>query len=113
MSDVVKASWRAGCKRALRRMTDLLRPGGVLAILGLARSHYPVDLVRDVAATAVNRLYLIKHTQWESVAPTVWPPAHTYGEIQSLGEKLLPGHRFRRHLLWRYSLIWTKPTAAA
>lgn len=23
--------------------------------------------------------------------------------------RLLPGARYRRHLLWRYSLIWTKP----
>jgi hypothetical protein len=22
---------------------------------------------------------------------------------------LLPGARYRRHLLWRYSLVWTKP----
>jgi predicted TPR repeat methyltransferase len=23
--------------------------------------------------------------------------------------RLLPGARYRRHLLWRYSLLWTKP----
>ena len=23
--------------------------------------------------------------------------------------RLLPGVRYRRHLLWRYSLLWTKP----
>ena len=23
--------------------------------------------------------------------------------------RVLPGARFGRHLLWRYSLIWTKP----
>jgi hypothetical protein len=24
-----------------------------------------------------------------------------------------PGARYRRHLLWRYSLVWTKPTSGA
>jgi len=23
--------------------------------------------------------------------------------------RLLPGVRYRRHLLWRYSLLWSKP----
>ena len=23
--------------------------------------------------------------------------------------RLLPGARYRRHLLWRYSLLWAKP----
>ena len=26
-----------------------------------------------------------------------------------LAEGLLPGMRYRRHLLWRYSIRWTKP----
>jgi hypothetical protein len=25
-------------------------------------------------------------------------------------ERLLPGVRLRRHALWRYSLLWAKPT---
>jgi SAM-dependent methyltransferase len=85
----------------LRRMADLLRPGGALAILGLARSRHPIDLARDVFAVAANRLYLVTRQHWESAAPTVWPPDHTYSEIRSVAAKLLPGHRFRRQLLWR------------
>lgn len=27
----------------------------------------------------------------------------------ALAERLLPGVRYRRHLYWRYSLIWAKP----
>jgi hypothetical protein len=26
-----------------------------------------------------------------------------------LAAAVLPGVRYRRHLLWRYSLIWTRP----
>ena len=90
-------------------MADLLRPGGVLAILGMARSRYPVDLAREGTAVVANRLYLMTRAQWESPAPTVWPPAHTYREIRTVAGQVLPRHRFRRHLLWRYSIIWTKP----
>lgn len=97
---------------ALDRMRLLLRPGGVLAVLGLAQSSYPVDLPRDAAAALVSRAQGLVRDQWESAAPTVWPPPHTYREMRSLAERVLPQVRFRRHLLWRYSLIWTHPWPA-
>jgi 2-polyprenyl-3-methyl-5-hydroxy-6-metoxy-1,4-benzoquinol methylase len=96
---------------ALQRMRELLRPGGTLAVLGLARRRYPADLPRDVVATIVSRAYRATRGRWESTAPTVWPPPHTYSEIQRLAERTLPGMRFRRYLLWRYSITWTKMTA--
>jgi ubiquinone/menaquinone biosynthesis C-methylase UbiE len=98
---------------ALSRMTQLLRPGGTLAILGLARSDYPGELHRDLAATVWHRAHLLVKNHWESPAPTVWPPPHTYREIRSFAQRTLPGARFRRHLLWRYSIIWTKAVAEA
>lgn len=95
---------------ALERMRALLRPGGALAVLGLARSRWPADLPRDVVATLVNRAHLLTRQGWESAAPTVWPPAHTYAEIRLLAEDVLgPAVRLRRHLLWRWSLVWTRP----
>jgi SAM-dependent methyltransferase len=93
---------------ALRRMRELLRTGGVLAVLGLPRSRYPLDLPRDAAATIVSRAYRLSKRGWESPAPTVWPPPLTFPELRALAESLLPGASIRRHLLWRYSLIWTK-----
>jgi SAM-dependent methyltransferase len=97
---------------ALRRMRDLLRHGGTLAVLGLPRSEYPRDLPRDAAATAVTRAHRFFHEYWESPAPTLWPPSDTFPEIRALAARLLPGALVRRHLLWRYSLIWTKPRPA-
>lgn len=96
---------------ALPRMAELLRPGGALAVLGLARSRYPVDLPRDAAAAIVSRIHRLLEEHWESHAPTVWPPPYTYAEIRSLADELLPRARFRRHLLWRYSITWDKPRA--
>jgi SAM-dependent methyltransferase len=97
---------------ALERMRELLAPGGTLAVLGLARSSYPADLPRDIVAVAVHQARRrLRARPWQSPAPTVWPPPHTYREIRAMAERTLPGARFRRHLLWRYSLVWTKPAS--
>ena len=34
---------------------------------------------------------------------------HTYAGVHALARQALPGVRYQRYLLWRYSLIWTKP----
>lgn len=96
---------------ALTRMRELLAPGGTLAILGLARSRYPADLPRDIAAVAVHRVHRTIRGQWSSPAPVICPPPHTYAEIRSITNRLLPDAEVRRRLLWRYSLIWRKAAA--
>jgi SAM-dependent methyltransferase len=92
----------------LARMRDLLRPGGVLAVLGLARGTYPRDLPRELTAAAVSRVVRVRRGEWESPAPTIWPPAHTYGEMRAIAQDVLPGARFRHHLYFRYSIVWSK-----
>ncbi len=94
---------------ALVRMRHLLRPGGTLAIVGLARRRLPADLPMELVGAAVNRLYRVRRTYWETPSPKVWPPPRTFAEIRRLAEATLPGVRYRRHVLWRYSLTWTKP----
>jgi 2-polyprenyl-3-methyl-5-hydroxy-6-metoxy-1,4-benzoquinol methylase len=94
---------------ALRRMAELLRPGGALAVLGLARSRYPRDLPRDLAAAVATRAHKLTKDHWESPSPTIWPPSHDYAEIRAVAAAALPAARFRRHLLWRYSITWIKP----
>jgi len=94
---------------ALARMRALLRPGGALAVLGLARSRYPADLPRDALAAVVSRALRLRRGWWESPAPQVWPPPHTYAQMRRIAQAELPGARLRRHLLWRYSIVWTAP----
>ncbi|HEV2372968.1 MAG TPA: class I SAM-dependent methyltransferase [Streptosporangiaceae bacterium] len=93
---------------ALARMSELLAPGGSLAIVGLARSG-PADLPREAAAGFANLGYRAVKGYWQHPSPIVWPPPHTYRQIRDLAEKLLPGVRYRRLLFWRYSLVWVKP----
>ena len=36
-------------------------------------------------------------------------PQMTWREVRAEAARLLPGVRYRRHLLWRYSQRWQKP----
>jgi SAM-dependent methyltransferase len=96
---------------ALDRMRALLRPGGRLVVLGLARSSRPRDWVVDVAGMVANRAHKRSKTEVEDGSPKIWPPPHTYRQTRRLALRVLPGARHRRHLLWRYSLVWTDSTA--
>ncbi|GAA1658962.1 class I SAM-dependent methyltransferase [Nonomuraea maheshkhaliensis] len=93
----------------LARMRDLLAPGGVLAVVGLARSTMPRDMPRELAAVAAGALHRVTKNHWEHPSPTVWPPPVTYPEMRALAAELLPGSAYRRHLMWRYSIVWRKP----
>ena len=33
----------------------------------------------------------------------------TWAEVRAAARRTLPGVRYRRHLLFRYSLLWSKP----
>jgi len=94
---------------ALSRMRDLLRVGGTLAIVGLARSEFPADLPFDLAGLVTTRFHRLTKTHWKHPSPTVWPPPETFAEMRLLAARLLPDAHYHRHLLWRYSLTWTKP----
>lgn len=104
--------------KGLGRMAELLRPGGRLAIIGLARSTGRADLPYEIAGLVAHRLHLLVKTRWqhkshwEHSSPTVWPPPDSYAEIRRIVRETLPGARFRRLSLWRYSVVWTKPPAA-
>jgi hypothetical protein len=94
---------------ALGRMRELLRPGGKLILVGLARSRFPADLAWEAAAVAANLGYRLTRSYWQQPGPTVLPPPETYPGMRQLAAALLPGAQYRRLLLWRYLLAWTKP----
>ncbi len=92
----------------LRRLSGLLRPGGALAVIGLARSS-PSDLLIDAAAIVPNRLRRRLAPYWQHPSPTAWPPPESYASMRRIAARLLPGARLKRRLYWRYTLVWAKP----
>lgn len=95
----------------LRRLRSLVAPGGVLVVVGLARPDLPRDLPVEVVAQIAG---LLRNRAADPVgepsAPTVWPPPERYSTMRRLAAELLPGVRWRRHLMWRYSLVWVNGT---
>ena len=98
-------------RAGLLRMRSLVRPGGVLAIVGLARTTMPRDAPYALAAAAVGTAHRVAKGHWQHPSPIVWPPPVTYPDMQALAAELLPGSTYRRHLLYRYSILWTRPNA--
>ena len=93
----------------LVRLRELVRPGGVLVIVGCATSTGLTDVPFEVAGVLTHRVLSARRAVWEDGAPTVWPPPETYTTMRRLTAQVLPGRRYRRHALWRYSVVWTAP----
>jgi len=102
---------------ALTRLRDALRPGGVLLVLDLVRP-VPASLPLDVAAVPVGLALGLWHNGRIRPPPAereAWD-AHARGdrylslpEVRRACDRVLPGARVRRHLLWRYSIVWRRP----
>jgi ubiquinone/menaquinone biosynthesis C-methylase UbiE len=97
---------------ALEKMASLLRPGGVLAVLGCFREAGLTDLGIALVAAPVNTFYALSHGWSYSGAPTR-PADMPLREIRKSVSSHLPDACLRRLLLWRYLLTWQKPHASA
>lgn len=91
----------------------LLRPGGRLVIVGLAR-EVPADLPWSVSSMLLNPLIgLIRHPRHAQaipenmMAPTS-EPTETFEQIASIAREMLPGVKIRRGLFWRYTAVWVR-----
>ena len=93
---------------ALTKVSMLLRPGGVLAVLGLHRARSLVHMgARSLVGYPVSAFYRMTRSTSRVGAPVV-DPAMTLSEIRREADALLPGATIQRHVLWRYSLTWVK-----
>ena len=93
---------------ALTTMARLLHPGGRLAVVGLAADKSIGDILAAAPAIPVNLFYRAIYHWGESGAP-IMDPDHSWRQARAAARQTLPGVRYRRHLLWRYSLLWRKP----
>lgn len=94
---------------ALDRFSQLLRPGGVLALVGLYRLNTPADLAWGFVAMPISWWLRLTNDYEEVVAP-IRDPGETLAEISRSVAEILPGAAVGRQLLFRYSLIWRKPS---
>jgi SAM-dependent methyltransferase len=99
-------------RSALEKMKSVLCPGGTLLVLGLYRDVTLADYLYSAASVPLNfvlkRWYGGEVGQGILIAPTC-SPTLALSEIETASRTMLPGFWMRRHLLWRYSLIWRKP----
>lgn len=111
-------------RELLSRIKASLKPGGVLLILDLferERSIFKpegaVDFVLDVSARPVSLGLRLVH-EGRLLPPrqvrAAWA-AHektdsylSLKEVREICREVLPGARIRKHLLWRYSVVWRK-----
>lgn len=98
------------------RLRDALKPGGVLAILGLARPSSPGDLAKwllaglplNLAARLVVHLGERLHGGPDplGVTPPIKPETMTMRQIRRTSAPLLPGSTVRPLTFWRYLLVY-------
>ncbi|GAB2735187.1 class I SAM-dependent methyltransferase [Amycolatopsis magusensis] len=94
---------------ALTRMRELLKPGGTLVVVGLALDSTALDWARRIAtAPAVKVVKLARRAHGPDGMPAA-QATMTYGQVRTAAQRILPGVRYRWHVLRRYSLTWTKP----
>ena len=107
--------------QALLKMKDALKPGGRLIIHDLVADEGLVDRGISALAYPVNAALRFWHTG------RILPPKElraawnehgrhesylTLTEVKEMCRRYLPGARVRRHLLWRYTVVWSKSGAA-
>jgi SAM-dependent methyltransferase len=109
---------------ALAKMVAALRPGGTLLLQDLVDGWDSGELLWSALAYMTRRLRRAVTTIRRRPAnidrelERVWA-AHgaresyeTVASVRRACDRLLPDARVRRHLMWRYSIIWTKPRIA-
>jgi len=94
---------------ALTAVARVLRPGGRLAVIGLAADKSAADYLAGATGVPTALFYRALHRRGNPGAP-IMDPDMSWREVRAEAARVLPGVRYRRHLLWRYSLQWTKPS---
>lgn len=100
---------------AVERAKELLRAGGMLLIVDLMQDDGVSDRLLSGIAWTLRTLGDLRHRQPPELRDA-WAD-HGRGDsyltlsaVRRLCHQHLPGAEIRRHLFWRYSVIWRKPT---
>ncbi len=97
------------------KMKHTLKPRGVLVVLDLVQSNSLVERVLDVIGLGISGGLRLIHNGRLKPPPEVRKAWEQHGkhdsylninQVRALADEILPGSRVRRHLLWRYSLVY-------
>ncbi len=94
---------------ALRRLKEILRPGGRLAIIGCYKEQSIRDYFYSAIAAPANLAYSWCKGGYEVVSAPTNSSNQTLKEVVASAEEVLPGAAVKRLLFWRYLLLYTKP----
>ncbi|MFF7756766.1 class I SAM-dependent methyltransferase [Streptomyces griseorubiginosus] len=97
-------------EEAVGSLVRLLAPGGRLVIVGMAYNRTALDWMISGCGLPVS--LLLRWLRGGRRAPAGMPvedSAMHWGEVRRGARSLLPGCRYRRRLLWRYTAVWDKP----
>jgi SAM-dependent methyltransferase len=95
---------------AVGGLIRLLAPGGRLVIVGLAYNHTALDWVISGCGLPASKLNArLRGGKRAPAGMPVKDSAMHWGQARKAARRLLPGCRFRRRLLWRYTAVWDKP----
>jgi SAM-dependent methyltransferase len=97
---------------ALRKMERLLRPGGRLVVISLAKNRTWTDWIISGLGVPANHLCRLVRGEGAPEGMPVKDSVMSWGQVRTAAGEVLPGVLYRRHLLWRYSLVWTKPVGS-
>jgi ubiquinone/menaquinone biosynthesis C-methylase UbiE len=102
----------------LTRMKSALRPGGTLLILDLFQGEGARDILTSLVAMPASVALRVRYEQRlrpSREARAAWDEHARHdvylrlSEVRQLCATHLPDATVRKHLFWRYSIIWKKP----
>lgn len=103
----------------LKKIKAALKPGGVFVCLDLYQRSNLIDLFFDATAYPANLWFRLIKTGRPRASRAVREAYAEHGktdtyltlpEVERICADTLPGASMRRHLFWRYSIVWKKET---
>ncbi|WP_019507898.1 bifunctional 2-polyprenyl-6-hydroxyphenol methylase/3-demethylubiquinol 3-O-methyltransferase UbiG [Pleurocapsa sp. PCC 7319] len=102
----------------LPKLKASLKPGGVLIILDLLKHHNIQDTLIDLIAIPQNWWFLATKNQHIQPSPEAVEAMRehlrtdeylNFSQVKKIYTNSLKTPKIRRHLFWRYSVVWDKP----
>lgn len=97
---------------ALAEMHRVLRPGGRIVLLGLARQSWrPAGMAADLRDKLLNSWWRLRTTAFEPDTLKTRPELN-WPQTRAVVETALPGVDYHRVPLWRWLAVWDEPAHA-